>query len=80
MSDMLRPEVRRPVQWTAVETLQKVSLIPRVVTVEAPHEKVRISTSDLKIASIVLVNNALLLTRNTSDFDHVPGLRIENWL
>ena len=40
----------------------------------------RIGTQDLKIASTALVHNALLLTGNTRDFDHVPGLRHENWL
>ena len=35
---------------------------------------------DLKIASICLVHDGLLLTRNLSDFAKVPGLRVENWL
>jgi tRNA(fMet)-specific endonuclease VapC len=41
--------------------------------------KVRIGTMDLKIASIVLVNDAVLLTRNMSDFCQVPGLKAEDW-
>lgn len=41
---------------------------------------VRIGTMDLKIASIALANDALLLTRNTNDFRRVPGLRIEDWM
>jgi tRNA(fMet)-specific endonuclease VapC len=41
--------------------------------------KIRIGTSDLKIASICLVNDATLLTRNTRDFGKVPGLKIEDW-
>jgi tRNA(fMet)-specific endonuclease VapC len=40
----------------------------------------RIGTQDLKIASIVLENDALLLTANMKDFRRVPGLRMENWL
>lgn len=40
----------------------------------------RIGTMDLKVASIALVNNALLLTANRRDFEKVPGLRFENWL
>lgn len=35
---------------------------------------------DLKIASIALNHDALLLTANVRDFDQVPGLRTENWL
>ena len=42
--------------------------------------KVRIGTRDLKIASVTLVNDALLLTANRKDFEQVPGLRFENWL
>jgi len=42
--------------------------------------KVRIDTMDLKIASISLANDALLLTANKRDFEQVPGLRFENWL
>ncbi len=42
--------------------------------------KTRVGTMDLKIASITLANDATLLTRNTSDFNKVPGLRVEDWL
>ena len=41
---------------------------------------VRIGSMDLKIASIALAHNCTLLTRNTSDFSHVAGLRVQNWL
>jgi tRNA(fMet)-specific endonuclease VapC len=40
---------------------------------------VRIGTLDLKITSIAIAHDALLLTRNTVDFAKVPGLRFENW-
>lgn len=39
----------------------------------------RLGTMDLKIASITLVNQAVLLTRNASDFGQIAGLRIEDW-
>ena len=42
--------------------------------------KVRIGTSDLKIAAITLIRDDLLLTANRQDFERVPGLRFENWL
>jgi tRNA(fMet)-specific endonuclease VapC len=40
----------------------------------------RIGSMDLKIASIALVYNALVLSTNLHDFQKVPGLRLENWL
>lgn len=39
----------------------------------------RLGTMDLKIASIALVNRAVLLTRNSADFGQISGLSIENW-
>jgi tRNA(fMet)-specific endonuclease VapC len=42
--------------------------------------KVRIGSQDLKIASIALSRDALLLSANLSDFRQVPGLRVESWL
>src|SRR5262249_40923393 len=43
-------------------------------------QRIRIGTQDLKIASIALVQNALLLSANLHDFRQVPGLRVESWL
>ena len=41
--------------------------------------RLRVGTMDLKIAAIALANDATLLTRNTSDFGKIPGLKIEDW-
>lgn len=43
-------------------------------------QRLRLGTMDLKIAATALVRNALLLSANRSDFERVPGLRVENWL
>jgi tRNA(fMet)-specific endonuclease VapC len=40
---------------------------------------VRIGTMDLRIASIALVQDATIVTRNLRDFEQVPGLTVENW-
>lgn len=40
----------------------------------------RAGSMDLKIASICLVHDAMLLSRNLADFEKVPGLRVVNWL
>jgi tRNA(fMet)-specific endonuclease VapC len=44
------------------------------------RQRIRIGTQDLKIASIALANDALLLSANLHDFQQVPGLRVEDWL
>jgi tRNA(fMet)-specific endonuclease VapC len=41
--------------------------------------KIRIGTMDLKIASITLVHDATLLSRNLVHFKKVPGLKVEDW-
>jgi tRNA(fMet)-specific endonuclease VapC len=41
---------------------------------------VRVGTMDLRIACIVIEHDAVLLTRNTMDFEKVPGLKFKNWL
>jgi tRNA(fMet)-specific endonuclease VapC len=43
-------------------------------------QRVRIGTMDLRIASLALTHETLLLSRNLVDFQKVPGLRVENWL
>jgi tRNA(fMet)-specific endonuclease VapC len=41
--------------------------------------RVRIGTMDLKIAAISLAHDALLLSRNLTDFRKVPMLRVDDW-
>ena len=38
-----------------------------------------IGNIDTLIAGIALANNLTLVTRNTREFERVPGLRVENW-
>lgn len=47
---------------------------------ELRQQKIRIGTMDLKIASVALPHNSLLLTANKQDFDQVPRLQTEDWL
>lgn len=42
--------------------------------------RVRIATTDLKIAAISIASSATLLSRNLRDFQQVPGLQVENWI
>jgi tRNA(fMet)-specific endonuclease VapC len=41
--------------------------------------KVRIGALDLRIASIALAHDGLLLSRNLRDFRKVPDLKVEDW-
>jgi tRNA(fMet)-specific endonuclease VapC len=43
------------------------------------RSRIRIGTMDLKIAAIVLANDATLLSKNLSDFRKVPGLDVADW-
>ncbi|MBM4259632.1 MAG: type II toxin-antitoxin system VapC family toxin [Deltaproteobacteria bacterium] len=38
-----------------------------------------LGTMDLKIAAIVLANDATLLSRNLTDFGKIPELKVEDW-
>lgn len=42
-------------------------------------QKVRVGTQDLRIASIALAHNGILLTRNLQDFEKVANLTIQDW-
>ena len=41
--------------------------------------RLHIGTMGLKIAAIVLSRDALLLSKNLTDFGQVPGLQVEDW-
>ncbi|HYV35397.1 MAG TPA: type II toxin-antitoxin system VapC family toxin [Gemmataceae bacterium] len=43
-------------------------------------QKIRIGSMDLKIASIALERNLLVLSANLRDFQQVPNLRVEDWI
>jgi tRNA(fMet)-specific endonuclease VapC len=39
-----------------------------------------VATVDLMIASVALVHNLTLVTHNTADYQHVPRLRLDDWI
>ena len=41
--------------------------------------KIRIGTMVLKIASIAIANQAILVSRNIKDFEQVPDLTVQDW-
>ncbi len=42
-------------------------------------QKIRVGTQDLRIASIALATNRILLTRNRRDFERIPDITFEDW-
>lgn len=67
-----------------IEKLQEFEQIDFSLEAESIYrqlrsQKIRIGTQDLRIASIVLANQAILLTRNYQDFSQVPDLNIQDW-
>ena len=61
-------------------TLQIAPFDDPAVDIFEQFNRIRISTSDRKIAAIALANRALLLTANRQDFEQIPGLRFDNWM
>lgn len=43
------------------------------------QQRIRIGKLDLRIASIALIHNFTVLTRNVRDFRKVPDLKVEDW-
>jgi tRNA(fMet)-specific endonuclease VapC len=46
---------------------------------ELKSQGFKVATMDLRIASIALDRDLILLTRNFKDFQHVPKLLVEDW-
>jgi len=46
---------------------------------ELKSQKIRVGTMDLKIAAIAVSNNAILVSRNVSDYEQIPNLTVHDW-
>lgn len=46
---------------------------------ELKRQKIKVGTMDLKIASIAISQNAVLVSRNLSDYEQIPNLQVEDW-
>lgn len=41
--------------------------------------KIRVATMDLRIASIAISKQMTVVTRNTIDYERIPGLMLQDW-
>lgn len=63
---------------------QSIVIVPFSRIAALTHQRLRkayprLGNMDLKIAAIALTSNAILLTRNQSDFGQIADLQIEDW-
>jgi tRNA(fMet)-specific endonuclease VapC len=85
-------KAKQPARLAAVyqrlaKTVQSLSRLEILSYTEAAIQRYRdlqalkpnIGKMDLRIAAIVLENGATLVTRNTRDFQRVPGLTLTDW-
>lgn len=66
--------------------LSEFSLLPFETAAAEVFDQLRVDKAarktdrnDLLIACVALAHGATLVTRNTKDYAHVPGLALENW-
>lgn len=65
-------------------SFQRFTVLPFDEAAETLYENLRlrcrsVGTLDLRIASIAIATDSILLTRNFADFEKVPGPRFEDW-
>ena len=70
--------------WDTLDDFKNVNILKFdqnafTIYTEFFRQRIRIGTQDLRIAAIVLANNASLVTRNYRDFSRVPDLVQKDW-
>jgi tRNA(fMet)-specific endonuclease VapC len=50
------------------------------VRVQLQRSGLDVASTDLMIAAVALVYDLTLVTHNTTDFQNIPGLRLDDWL
>ncbi len=62
-----------------IQTSRDVAPLYGRIKAELEQTGQALDDADLLIASIVLASRGILVTNNTSHFDRISGLQVENW-
>jgi len=67
-----------------LDNFRKIVVVPfdekaAEVFQQLKSQKIRVGTMDLKIAAIAISNNAILISRNLSDYEQIPNLTVHDW-
>jgi tRNA(fMet)-specific endonuclease VapC len=70
--------------WETLDDLKLLNILKfeqkaNEIYQELRRQKIRVGTQDLKIASLALANNSVLVTRNYRDFSQIPNLTLTDW-
>lgn len=70
--------------WQLAVDYRSIRVVPFSRLAALEHQRLRkayprLGNMDLKIAAISLTSNAILLTRNLSDFEQILELKTEDW-
>ena len=55
------------------------SVVGSEVFEDIKRQKVNVATMDLRIAAIAIAQRMTVITRNTVDYERVPGLSVQDW-
>jgi tRNA(fMet)-specific endonuclease VapC len=66
-------------RYTVLDFDRAASLRAGAVRAVLHTQGTPIGLYDIQMAGIALSNNLTIVTRNTREFERVPGLRVENW-
>jgi tRNA(fMet)-specific endonuclease VapC len=71
--------LRMAVEYAASFTILDYTAEIDTLVIRLRQQGIRIGTLDLRIAATALINGVTLVTRNSKDFDQIPGLITADW-
>ena len=73
----IEQEIIPLVTWIPID--QEIAVAAADLRADLYKKGRTVGTSDCLIGATALINDCVLVTRNTAHFRHMPGLQLENW-